>query len=726
MPLAPPRRSPFAAGRPVLALAALSLCAAFGWHSGGSAQARLERPIGPGTRLLQWTDEAGPFACQAVEVDLREPLLRLGVSLGGSETLALEPLSAQAERLSTPERYAIAGVNGDFFHYPGQRQPGAPTSAAFLGEELVRTPFNRSCLVLPASGPPDIRIYRTAAEVTLPAGESLRLDGVNQIRGAASLVLYTPRWGGTTRADGTGVEVFLAPESFPLRAGQTHSARVRAVQVNVGDGGIQSGAWVLSGSGPSAAALKALAPGDTLRLRVAFDPPVAPGDQILGGGPRLIRNGVPGVEREGGSLGDAFAKTRHPRTAVGFNRERLFLFVADGRQPGYSAGMTLDELAGAMLALGCTEAVNLDGGGSSTLWVRGKVTNRPSDGRERPVANGLLVYSTAPRGEAVRLVGPDGGLRLLAGAEAPLSVTGEDRHYNPIPVAPEGLRWEAPPGLGSLRDGRFQARSEAPVDGAASVQGAIQVSGNGASGSIPVTVYFRPARLDLRPATQRLAPQSEAVFRVRALDPAGAMLGLPTVTWSADPAIGAIGPDGTLRTAGPGRGVVRVTVNGVTAEATVEVAEGVRAALDDFEERNDWLARLSPGALGQVRVVEGRARSGKRALRLDYNLSAGAGTRAVYAQARRELGRPFALKVWVYGDGQGVWLRARVRDARGGSHMVDLARRVDWKDEWREVRAAFSDDLPTPLILEALYVVEADPAARPQGALLLDDLTVEE
>ena len=65
--------------------------------------------------------------------------------------------------------------------------------------------------------------------------------------------------------------------------------------------------------------------------------------------------------------------------------------VVDGRQPGLSMGMTYPELAELMLKFGCTEAVNIDGGGSSTFWLGGKTMNSPSDGRERSIANGLIV-----------------------------------------------------------------------------------------------------------------------------------------------------------------------------------------------------------------------------------------------------------------------------------------------------------------------------------------------
>lgn len=683
---------------------------------------RSERLIGPGVRLLQWSDPRGPNALQAVEIDRSEALVQLGVSLGGGEMLALEPLSRQAERLSRPERYAIAGVNGDFFYYPSARQPGVPTSAALLGEEVVRTPFDRSCLVLPASGAPSIRILRADAEVTLPDGSRLPLAGVNGPARANALMLYTPRWGASTHTDGKGVEVYLQPEPFPLKRGVVHTARVRAVQAGVGDAAIQPGAWVLSASGTAAAPLKALAPGDTLRVRVDFNPPLEPGDQVLGGGPRLLRDGKISVEAEGGSVNGSFASARHPRTAVGFAAGKVVLLVVDGRLPGYSAGMSLPELAQAMLDLGCTDAMNLDGGGSSTLWVRGSLVNRPSDGRERPVANGLLVFSTAPVGPPVRLTALPARIDALPGAEVSLAAGGEDRYYNPVRVPAGDVRWSVDPRLGRVEGDRFIA---AAPNGTGPVEGVITAERGSLRGELPVRVLPRAARLEVLPAKLRLGTESQASFRVRAYDERGRPLLLPPdAAWEAAGDIGVV-EKGVLKTGkADASGAVRATLNGVSAEAQVEVAAGVSDALDDFETRSDWTARLSPGAVGTVRVAEGTARSGKRALRLDYDLSGG-GTRAVYALGTRDLGRPLALKAWVYGDGQGAWLRVRIRDKSGTTHLLDASRKVDWSGAWREVRVPVSEDLPAPITLEAFYVVETDAARKPRGTLLIDDLGVD-
>ena len=127
--------------------------------------------------------------------------------------------------------------------------------------------------------------------------------------------------------------------------------------------------------------------------------------EAVGGRPRLVRDSaiVPEVDTEGQA---GFATSRHPRTAIGIanNGTRLLLVVADGRQAGYSAGMTLRELANLMLSLGARDALNLDGGGSTTMVVENPQTrqlaivNRPSDPTgERTVGDALAIVKGCRR-----------------------------------------------------------------------------------------------------------------------------------------------------------------------------------------------------------------------------------------------------------------------------------------------------------------------------------------
>jgi hypothetical protein len=138
--------------------------------------------------------------------------------------------------------------------------------------------------------------------------------------------------------------------------------------------------------------------------------PAAEGDldgveeAVAGMGGRDDRPGTLLVENgeSRGATAQVAPTQRHPRTAAGVSRDgqTLVLVVVDGRRPGWSVGATLPELASILIEAGAWNAVNLDGGGSSAMWHRepggaGRVLNRPSDGRVRPVANHLGVRVAA-------------------------------------------------------------------------------------------------------------------------------------------------------------------------------------------------------------------------------------------------------------------------------------------------------------------------------------------
>jgi hypothetical protein len=210
---------------------------------------------------------------------------------------------------------------------------------------------------------------------------------------------------------------------------------------------------------------KNLAVGDTVKL--VWRIPETPWRLVeaIGGLPRVVRDGKISVEsrREGGS--DSFTNTRHPRSAIGFNTDtsRFFFVTVDGRQPGHSDGMTLFELAEFMRQLGCSQALNLDGGGSTTMVVRGNVVNRPSDAAgERAVSNALLLICTAPPGKLTRLDIPVERVTVRAGEKFDFNMTAADNFYNPLNLIDKDVFWKAPKKLGRIdRHGIFTAGAKA-------------------------------------------------------------------------------------------------------------------------------------------------------------------------------------------------------------------------------------------------------------------------
>jgi hypothetical protein len=209
--------------------------------------------------------------------------------------------------------------------------------------------------------------------------------GLNQKRRDNEAVAYTPAFGLSTPTK-NGREIVLGSGGpgawLPLRVGSNYVTQVLEVRER-GNTRLEPERVVLSLGPKTSSRIPTLRPGMTVRLLTATSPGLAGTDTAMGGNWILVKEGKPNPALS--------LARRDPRTAIGWNQRHLFLVVVDGRQSGLSAGMTPSELAEYLAGLGCQNAMNLDGGGSSTLWLEGQVRNSPSEGIQRRVANALLV-----------------------------------------------------------------------------------------------------------------------------------------------------------------------------------------------------------------------------------------------------------------------------------------------------------------------------------------------
>jgi hypothetical protein len=234
----------------------------------------------------------------------------------------------------------------------------------------------------------------------------IRVAGINRERLKDEVIVYTPDFGNVTRTKSGGVELILK--------------RGKVIAINrTGNSEIPRDGFVLSGDGEEGEGLSdRWKIGSRIRYRKVhslamydFGPDIeeekkrvqrfltfAPEtvfklEDVTNGVPQLIKNAKIDITWEEEKASKSFAEMRHPRTAVAKLKEGKFLMITvDGRQPGVSVGMNLQELAEYILSLGATDAINLDGGGSTTMYVEGKVLNTPSDKEgERKVSDAILV-----------------------------------------------------------------------------------------------------------------------------------------------------------------------------------------------------------------------------------------------------------------------------------------------------------------------------------------------
>jgi Phosphodiester glycosidase len=366
-----------------------------------------------------------------------EPVLSNGVVPGR------ERITQMQQRLS-PFATA-AGINGDF-----ATADGVP-NGTLLQDGVYKSEPNpgRSSIGIDSTG--NLVVQRVVLLSTWQGSNQRRaLIGINRPPGPNGVTIFTRDWGTVTPVSSGTIESIVVP--FPALT-PSGELKGQVVQVNSSGGGTPipaNGAVLVARGGMAARLAQEAGPGVNVNVRLIPHPPWAGVVQdAVGGGPQLVRNGRP-LFRAAEEFSTELLSLRQARAAVGQRRDGGIVMVAvDGDLGGYSVGMTNFELAHALVRLGCVTAAALEGGPSTAMAFDGTLLSRPSATVERPVSEGLFVlyqgvqapdpdplvlspnrdgigerqlfrYKLPRNGAvAVRLIGPDGGIRYSESAIKP-------------------------------------------------------------------------------------------------------------------------------------------------------------------------------------------------------------------------------------------------------------------------------------------------------------------
>jgi hypothetical protein len=358
--------------------------------------------VTPGVRWTRIVREGGPWKVNVLTVAAGARVLAAPAGTVGKRARP----SAVSRRLR-----AVAAVNGGYFAADGN-----PVGALASGGRLLSEPVGgRSALVLGAA---PLRIGPLRFEGLVRIGAEARLlDGINRIPGEIPACggrggdRPTERPEAVTTCKDPSELVLVTPEGVrtPRRSGSLDALVRNGVVEALRRGGgtaVPPDGTVLTATGGERTPLRVAGTGavvqvdQSLRLRSSVLPAALAGE-IVSGGPRLVAAGRVRVRSSAEGFAPlsapwfhgSFVASRHPRTMAGVRRDgRLLLVTVDGRRPGWSAGVTLSEGARVMRSLGARDALNLDGGGSTAMAVRGRTVNRPSDpSGQRPVSDAIVV-----------------------------------------------------------------------------------------------------------------------------------------------------------------------------------------------------------------------------------------------------------------------------------------------------------------------------------------------
>lgn len=687
------------------------------------------RPVGPGVIHTYIESPSIPWTINVLEVDLTDPFLKIETAKAHNLLAGgYERTSSMARRHDEPGHRVVGGVNGDF--YVGG---GRPVNIQVLGGEILQDAHpGRPAIGFDLENRPAMEFAALEASLFL-SDTALVIHDVNGTRDADELVLYNQYRGSATGTNQYGTEVRVRSLERWI-ANDTLRLVVSKKAVGSGNTSIPDGEAVLSGHGSAGSVLaNRVEEGDTLTAYLGIQPRLPNVEEVMGGHPFLVRDGVSSV----GPRGDA--SDRHPRTAAGFSADstKLYLITVDGRQ-STSEGITLPELAYFMIRIGVHTGMNLDGGGSTTMVVRDEIANSPSDGSgERAVSNALLVVSSAPEGPLSRLFVFPEQTRLFMGHSTEFTVYGTDEYYKPIPLDTSRLELSADPEIGTIDEqGRFTAGSDSAV-------GYVYARYGGDLVDSARVVVKTVARFELSPPDVLTDTSLVVTFSIRSFDVDGVEQEVPPTefTWrSTNPEVGVVDEEGRFQGLSSGTTQVIAEHRGLeeSATVTVDIRAGV-STVSSMEEAEIWQLdgqNIDLSASELSTTTEERS-EGEGALRLDYSFvyDPAVSNEAFLESDLPIEGVPDSLFMDVKSDGRKHRVFYDVEDALGRTFQLFAAAYADNAESFETLPSAFaraqgqfrSWTMHFPVTLKRVIVRLASDRVEGEtytGTLYLDNLRI--
>ena len=327
----------------------------------------------------------GPWLISVLRIDPTRAQLKIVHAL--DEGVGLETVSSLAARFGAP-----AATNGGYFRIAGTYR-GDSIGLLVLDRSLISEPYNeRAGFGLIDTGNKTEVVFghlKFSGEISLGLTKH-PVNGLNRPLSPDELIVFTPKFHRTTLTNPDGIEVVVRRN------------KVASIGDLKGSSDIPVDGYVISAVGKSREWVKVNVRKGA-RITFSWQLNSIDGDDadwmraysMVGGGPQLIKAGKVAITDKQEKMSAKFATDRHPRTAIAkLNSGKLLLVTVDGRHPGISVGLSLYMLADLLLELGAVEAINLDGGGSTTMVIHNKIVNKPSDqAGERPVSDAILVFS---------------------------------------------------------------------------------------------------------------------------------------------------------------------------------------------------------------------------------------------------------------------------------------------------------------------------------------------
>lgn len=652
-----------------------------------------------------------------VKADLSDPDVDIDAlfSPNGIGTTATVPDMSQKENI-------VASINSDYFSVlTNPKRIAWPVGTVVKDGNLVSAhgyPEDQfGTFGLSKDKIPFFYFWNTTASIISASGESCPIYLINKYYSdwsTGSIILFDKNWG----AKSIGNE----GQNKDITEIVVENSVVKEVRKDMPGVEIPQNGYVLSAIRSQNGFLdNYFSVGETVQLSISSSPDYTLIKTAVGGGTFLVKDGAPApiTWKHSGN---------NPFTAAGVDQANRFLYLVtvDGRQTA-SVGMTQSELAAFMQYIGCYNAIEFDGGGSTTMATRMpgdgylSLVNTPSDGDLRSVDEGLGIISNAPKTAIQSLILEPSTPRVFNNTSLTFNVKGCDSNLNPVPINIPEVAWKVDGVTGTFKDNVFYPTTTGTATITASYRGAV--------GSYTVQVLDAPVTLSLYPTQFHGDIGQNFDIYVTGKDKNGfsVPIDINRVTWSFENDIAAI-KDGKLTILKGQSGVVKASIDNATAYAGVSSQGSTSSVIDPFETLNGSFTGYPEQVTGNYSLNSSIVKNGSNAGSLDFNFTADiAATKAAYLKLNNPISvtkDTSRIGLWVYSQAlYSAGLKIQGSDANGNVVRLNLADNLHW-DGWRYVDTVLPTDATYPLKLDRIYAVQTDQLIKDQGTIYLDDLTI--
>jgi hypothetical protein len=657
--------------------------------------------------IIRETTE-GPLSINVIRIDLNDHYTDLK-PIYSNEISVKKPLSVISQ-----EWQSTAAINGEFYSI---NNPSFPFGAIIDQNGIISAPntfeFGFPTIVKGPDGF-DISVLNPKMQL-LVGGIQVPLHTINKVGALdTEVIMLNSSWGkqslGSTVNRGL-VEILV------------YGDRIRSIHIGEKPIDIPDDGFVIVFNSKNAELLNIFQNGATIETIIDFGFDINNIDWAAGGVNHLVKDGQIYKYNES-ILG------RHPRTAIGINKEedKAYLVTVDGRNR-HSIGTLQSELAMILIELGCWNALNLDGGGSTQMVVDAygigdyTVVNSPSDGRERQMVSGFGAFNSYPAHSEVM------NLEIIPVTSALFKnqiFKYDLRAYNKYFVP---TKFDIGRAMVTVTGLAYKNNSEGIVF-SESGKATLKVSFNGVSSEIQVEVLNDVEEIasDLKEITLQTS-EKYTLPNFTGVENNGktAIIRANEIEWHVSNNVGNVVSGVFIAGKNVGSGILTGRFD--RGEISIPVYVGYDEMLvHDFESLNGLILNQYPSDSNGRMVTFERSVEGRNSIKLFYDFTTMKPNDQAIAfvefgeTGKLMKGEPKSFSMWVFGDRSNHWLRARIVDANGIMHRIDFAEEVDWYG-WKQVTANVPNNVIYPIALKNVYIANIYNDRANKGSIYIDKLT---